>query len=240
MRSCLIMHLCGGMIVLGCTSPSSPAAQSEPRPPLDRFEASIRAFERQDSLSPALPGAALFTGSSSFAIWDSMASDLAPFPVVNRGFGGSTMAELLHYADRIILPCKPGSLWIYEGDNDLTLSGYTADSVLAQAHRLIAWAKQELPTGVPMYFLAIKPSPARRHLAAEAGRYHDSLRAWSAADPQIRFVDIASPMYDGSGRLRAELFSSASLHMNRQGYALWKEVLIPELQALYPQAYDRP
>jgi lysophospholipase L1-like esterase len=215
-------------MVLGCT----PAALPGSRPALDRFEASIRAFEQQDSLSPVPRGAALFAGSSSFALWDSMGFDLAPFAVVNRGFGGSTMAELVYYADRLILPCSPSSLWIYEGDNDLTLSGYTADSVLLQARRLSAWAAQKLP-GVPLYFLAVKPSPARRSLIPEASRYHDSLRAWSAQDPQVHFVDIAAPMYDAEGRLQAFLFGADSLHMNRQGYALWKEVLIPELKSLY-------
>ena len=37
--------------------------------------------------------------------------------------------------------------------------------------------------------------------------------------------DVYSPMLDTAGRPRAELFSADALHLNADGYALWRKVI---------------
>ena len=44
----------------------------------------------------------LVTGSSSVRMWDSIHSDLAPFQVVQRGYGGAKLTDFNYYAHRII------------------------------------------------------------------------------------------------------------------------------------------
>ena len=64
-------------------------------------------------------------------MWKTVAEDMAPMPVINRGFGGSTMPDLIHYADRVIYPYKPKGILVYEGDNDITSDDTSPEDVLA-------------------------------------------------------------------------------------------------------------
>ncbi len=44
----------------------------------------------------------VFAGSSSFARWGTLVDDMQPLEFINRGFGGSQMSDLDHYAKRIV------------------------------------------------------------------------------------------------------------------------------------------
>jgi hypothetical protein len=89
-----------------------------------RFEAEIRAFEAADRTSPPPFGGIVFIGSSSIKNWTDVAADFPGVPVLNRGFGGSTLADVVYYADRILLPYRPRLVVLYAGDNNLA-SGRT-------------------------------------------------------------------------------------------------------------------
>ena len=84
------------------------------------WEPTIRQFEQRDKTSPPKPGSIVFTGSSSITYWESLASDMKPLEVVNRGFGGSEFSDLDEYAKRIVVAYKPKAVVVYEGDNDLS------------------------------------------------------------------------------------------------------------------------
>ena len=87
-----------------------------------RYTEAIEAFEEQDLVSPPPTGAIVITGSSSITRWNkAMQKDLAPLTVIPRGFGGSTMQDVLHFIDRLAIAYKPRAIVIYEGDNDTGL-----------------------------------------------------------------------------------------------------------------------
>ena len=67
------------------------------------FEKDILAFEASDQKTPPLHGAILFVGDSTFTKWKSIHEDLPGYTVINRGFGGSQMSDLLYFTDRIVL-----------------------------------------------------------------------------------------------------------------------------------------
>jgi hypothetical protein len=67
------------------------------------WKKAIRRFEESDRAHAPQPGVIVFTGSSSINFWKTLAQDMAPLNVVNRGFGGSQMAHVTHYATRIVL-----------------------------------------------------------------------------------------------------------------------------------------
>jgi len=79
-------------------------------------------------------------------------------------------------------------------------------------------------------FLAIKPSPARAHLLQAVHAANAQVRDEAARWKDVAFVDVATPMLDASGQPRRELFLDDGLHLNAQGYALWRQVLAPRLQ----------
>ena len=58
------------------------------------WEDEIIAFEEADSTAPPESGAILFTGSSSIVLWSGLEEDMAPWYVLNRGFGGAHLVVL--------------------------------------------------------------------------------------------------------------------------------------------------
>src|SRR3954463_6489189 len=85
----------------------------------DQWKPEIRKFEEADRANPPKPGAVLFVGSSSIRIWESLATDFPSQYVLNRGFGGSQIADVTRYVDRIVTPYRPKMIVFYAGDNDL-------------------------------------------------------------------------------------------------------------------------
>ena len=113
---------------LSLTSFANPAAGSVSRaaaaavqalPPGAPFRDEILRFAQQDRESPPPHCALLFVGSSSIRLWSSLAEDMAPLPVINRGFGGSTISQSNLYLDRIVAPYHPRAIVFYAGENDL-------------------------------------------------------------------------------------------------------------------------
>lgn len=215
-------------------APPLPALDTLATPsyPLERFESTIQGFERADSANMPEPGGIVFTGSSSIRYWDSLAADMAPLPVLNRGFGGSTMAELLHYAERVILPYDPQLVVVYEGDNDITDSLYTVDEVIQHLAHYDRWMQDHLP-GVPSILLAIKPSPSRTHLQEKALEANQRMKAYCAQADHLVFVDIWEPMMASPTRPRGDIFVQDSLHMNRLGYEIWAATVRPVVDSIW-------
>src|SRR3954471_370058 len=73
------------------TAPSTRPATTKPSGP--PFPKEIEALEAADRKNPPAPGGVLFLGSSSIVKWKTLAQDFPGVPVVNRGFGGSTIPD---------------------------------------------------------------------------------------------------------------------------------------------------
>jgi lysophospholipase L1-like esterase len=195
---------------------------------LTRHEKQVREFEAADKESPPPQGAILFTGSSSVRQWHKhLSQDFQGFTVLGRGFGGSTMPELLNYIDRLVLPYEPRAVVVYEGDNDLN-SGRTVDQVVSDYRDFHKRLKRKLPN-CHLFVLAIKPSPAREKVWSRALEANDRLAAWCQSKKGLTFIDVATPMLDEAGKPRPELFVKDRLHMNRDGYKIWQETIRPYL-----------
>jgi lysophospholipase L1-like esterase len=190
-----------------------------------RFEAEIRAFEAADRANPPPPGGVVFIGSSSIRNWTNVAADFPGVPALNRGFGGSTLADVVYYADRILLPYRPRLVVLYAGDNDLA-EGRSPERVVADYRAFIARLRSALPAA-RVVFVSIKPSPSHRTFIPRVRETNQRIRAIVARDSLQTYVDVFTPMLDGGGQPRPELFMADSLHMTRAGYLLWRARLAP-------------
>jgi lysophospholipase L1-like esterase len=214
----------------GSGGPPSPAAVADAfelpagYPDPARFEAEIDAFTAADREQPPPEGALLCIGSSSMRFWHAtLARDLAPRTVIPRGFGGSTMADVLHFAPRVVLPYRPAAILLYEGDNDIDF-GVAPEDFLAVFARFVALVETELPR-TRILVMSIKPSPARWAEWPAMRAANALLAAACADDPRLWYVDVATPMLDRDGQVRRELFLPDLLHLNESGYAVWREVV---------------
>jgi lysophospholipase L1-like esterase len=207
--------------------PASPVFASSTVHTVDlaRFEPEIQRFEATDRAAPPALGGVVFVGSSSVRFWPDVAGDFPGVPVVNRGFGGSTLPEVNHYVPRVVLPYRPRLVVLYAGDNDLN-DGRTPAEVLADYRTFVTLVRRELPA-TRIVFVSIKPSPSRWGLIDAMREANRLVRQEVARDSLQAYVDVFSPMLRADGRPRPELFGADSLHMTRAGYDLWRERLAP-------------
>jgi len=197
-----------------------------PAPPTAAgFEPEIAAYESDVRAHPIAPGGIVFVGSSSIRLWESLAADFSGLPVVNRGFGGSTMTDVAWFTPRIVLPLRPHLVVLYAGDNDLA-AGHTPEQVLSDYRAFVGHVHASLPA-TRVVFVSIKPSPSRWALVERIRRANALIAADIARDPRAAYVDVFTPMLGPDGRPRPELFRDDSLHMTAAGYALWHERLAP-------------
>ncbi len=190
---------------------------------MDWYEDEVCAIERAHLMAPPPAGVSLFYGSSSFRLWTTLADDMAPWPVVNHAFGGSTLAACVHFFERLVPPCAPGSLVLYAGDNDLG-DGQPAAAVIASFRALMAKVDAQLGP-IPVAFLAIKPSPARQSLRPAIESVNEAARCTLAARPRGRFIDVFHPMLRQDDQPDATLFAEDGLHLSAEGYQLWTEIV---------------
>lgn len=211
-------------VIAGHASATLPPPQA--RPP---FYEDIQAFARADRQSPPPKGQILFVGSSSFRMWDTMQKDFPAHPLINRGFGGSTLPDVIRYANQIIFPYQPKQIVIYCGENDLASddrpSSYQVARRFAKLHRLI---RRKLPV-TSILFVSLKPSPSRIALLHKMKDVNLRVQRMLQRDAHAQFVDVYWKMVDANGRPRPELFREDKLHMTPSGYAIWVRALEPVL-----------
>jgi lysophospholipase L1-like esterase len=192
-----------------------------------RFEESVVQYEQHDQQHPFPEGAVLFVGSSSVRMWKSIDQDLPSVKAINRGFGGSQFSDLLYYLDRLVTCYKPSKIFIYEGDNDIA-SGKKPKEILNDAKQVRQKIATALP-GIPVYFIAAKPSVARWNLRKKYQQLNSLLAVYASNTPATGFVNVWDPALNEDGTVRTDIFLEDNLHMNEKGYAIWTAAIEPFL-----------
>jgi lysophospholipase L1-like esterase len=210
-------------LVVAFLSLSASALPQHAAPDPARWETAIQEFAAGDAVEPPAKGGIVFAGSSSIRRWTSLAADFPDLPVLNRGFGGSQLPDVITFADRIILPYRPREVVVYCGANDID-AGRTPGQVIADFKRLVALIHESLP-GTQVAFISIAPNPARweqldRVKAANAG-----VAAWARTQPLVDYIDVFTHMLGDDGLPKPDIFVDDQLHMNEKGYAIWTEVV---------------
>jgi lysophospholipase L1-like esterase len=195
--------------------------------PAHAFERDIEAFEAADRKQMPPADATLFIGSSTIRLWTTLATDFPEFPTINRGFGGSQIADSTFYADRIVFPYHPKRIVFYAGDNDLA-ARKSPQQVADEFAAFVQKVRSQLPT-TPIYFISIKPSLLRWKIVDKIREANRLIAQNIAADPSLHYVDVFTPMLGPDGKPRKELFRWDGLHMVRAGYELWISILKPVL-----------
>jgi lysophospholipase L1-like esterase len=193
------------------------------------FADEIEQFRKQDSIHPPPANAILFVGSSSFRKWTDVAHYFPEDSIINRGFGGSTLPDVIRYTPDIIIPYHPRQVLIYCGDNDLASSDLvTADTVFARFVTLFELIRAGLP-GVPIAYVSIKPSPSRARLREKMEQANLLIQTYLSIQQHTAFIDVYHQMLNPDGTVMTELFIEDNLHMNAKGYAIWQKTITPYL-----------
>jgi lysophospholipase L1-like esterase len=208
------------------TAPSVSLAAVKQPPP---FWNEIAEFKHQDSIQRPPSGAILFVGSSSFRKWTNVGSYFPGYTIINRGFGGSSLPDVIRYAGEIIFPYHPKQIVIYCGDNDLASSdSITATMVYNRFVRLYDLIRNRLKE-VDIVYVSIKPSPSRLRLMPRMEEANDMIRDFMAKHSHAVFVDVYHSMLAANGQPIDSLFLADKLHLNEKGYRAWQQILMPYL-----------
>ncbi len=189
----------------------------------ERFRSEIEKFAKEDSKVDK-KNLILFTGSSSIRMWSDLSERFPGHNILNRGFGGSDMSDLLYFDDELIYKHNPAKIFIYEGDND-TNAGKTPEEILASADSLLNNIRRKLPNDVHVYFISAKPSIARWSLKDKYIDFNQKLKEWTEEKANVEFIDVWTPMLTPDGEVMQDIFLSDNLHMTPKGYDIWEAVI---------------
>jgi lysophospholipase L1-like esterase len=198
------------------------------------FEGELSGFDHET----APRRATVFYGSSSFRLWDGIVQAFPRDTVVNRGFGGSTLAECFYLLPRVIFPLEPARLVLYAADNDLD-HGTSPEDVTSVFRQFVERVRDVFPV-LPMAFVAVKPSPSRFWNLDAIRRANELIRGVIPQYPGVAYVDVFAEMLNADGGPRPELFTEDGLHMNATGYALWAVQIRSWLDSLPPICDQAP
>jgi lysophospholipase L1-like esterase len=160
-------------------------------------------------------------------LWKTLAEDFPNHRVLNRGFGGSQLSDLAHFADRLVLAYEPRFIVVYSGGNDLN-AGKTAEQVFESFRELVGRIRSHQPE-TPIAYLSIAGNPKRWAQVAEVIRANALIEVFTKQNERLLFIDVFHPMLGLDGRPKPEIFAADRLHMNPAGYALWKQTVLPYL-----------
>lgn len=194
------------------------------------FSSDIEAFKKQDAIQPPPQHAILFVGSSSFTKWKDVQDYFPGYPIINRGFGGSTLPDVIRYAGDVIYPYHPKQVVIYCGENDLaSADSVTAAMVVDRFKTLYGMIRSHLGKNVSIVFVSLKPSPSRSRLFPKMKEANAAIKSFLAKDRHSAFADVYRSMLDATGEPKKDIFLGDNLHMNARGYAIWKPIIEPLL-----------
>lgn len=225
-----------GAHIISILSLSVITTAQQPSPPPDRWEKDIAAFEAADRVSPPPQGEIVFVGSSTIRLWD-LATSFPDLKTINRGFGGSEMADATRYVDRIVLPYNPRLVVVYSGDNDI--AGTTSEQIAIAFERFVRAVHAKLPQ-TRIVIIGIKPSILRWAQIDRMRLANAMLRAFCERDDRLAYVDVDNALLGWDEKPRRELFVDDLLHLSPQGYQVLNALVRPLLRPLSPAAPARP
>lgn len=173
--------------------------------------------------------AVLFVGSSTIRRWNTR-EYFPDLPVINRGFGGSWIAQVNHFIEETVLKYEPEVIVFYAGDNDIH-GGESPKEVLAEYTRFVETVQERLGE-TPIVFMGIKPSRARWSDWPDMKEANRLIEAYSEDHAHLHYFDTASPLLLPNGEPDSDLFVDDELHVNDAAYEMWTADLTPLLMEL--------
>ena len=187
----------------------------------EKWEKEIAAYEQADRASPPPKGGLLFVGSSTIRLWRTLASDFPQHQVINRGFGGSQIADSTHFAERIIFPYAPRMILLRAGGNDIH-AGKSPELVFSDFRAFVAKVHEKLPD-TQIAYIALSPSIARWDEKEKGEALNRMIREYTREIAGLKYIAADSISLGPDGKPRPDLFVADKLHFSPEGYKLLVE-----------------
>tara|TARA_R110002096_G_scaffold257381_1_gene450908 strand:- start:256649 stop:257533 length:885 start_codon:yes stop_codon:yes gene_type:complete len=199
---------------------------------IDRFESTIEIYRRFDNRNKFPSSPILFVGSSSIVFWET-ANSFPDLPVVNRGFGGASLPEIIHYYDDVIKKHNPSMMIVY-CDIDVE-NGRSPEFSVNAFKELVDKVEADFPN-MPIILISMKPTliddVLGKEVRANKLKTNQKLIEYAMANENLHYVDISSPMLRADGSLKSEIFLADGMHLNPLGYELWDPIMRAEMNRI--------
>jgi hypothetical protein len=217
--------LLASFAVLSC----SPVRKYQTLPEVQAWEKDIQKIEQLDKSETYSEDAILFAGSSSILFWSTLEKDIAPYTVIQRGYGGAKLSDFVVYADRIFdpHPCKAIVIFIA---NDITGSDKdkSPQEVAGLFRNVLKTIRKKHPD-TPVFWIAVTPTASRWEVWPEIEKANNLIKDICDNKNNTYFIRTDFAFLNESGQPRTELFIEDKLHLNKKGYAVWTEIIKKEL-----------
>jgi hypothetical protein len=197
-----------------------------------RWEKDIAKLEALDEAETHPDDSILFVGSSSIRIWEDIASDMAPFHPIQRGYGGARWSDVAIFVERLISPHTFRAVVFFVGND---ISGRDDDKTPAEVARLFSYVLgkvREHNKQAPVFYVAVTPTPSRFDVWPQIKAANTAVRAVCERADHTYFIGTESVYFDATGRPRPDLFRNDKLHQNRNGYVRWTAAIKSHLDTV--------
>lgn len=192
----------------------------------EKWEETILELEERDREEASEEGAVLFVGSSSIRLWDTIAEDVSPYGVIQRGFGGSKWSDVAVHFERLVTPHRFPAVVFFVG-NDIKgepEEDKTPEEIAALFEYVLHQVRRHEPEA-GVFFLPVTPTEKRWEAWPEIQEANAAIAAVCEADGNAWVIETTGIYLGEDGMPRAELFGEDRLHLNREGYRLWGEAI---------------
>ena len=198
--------------------------------PCPPFWNDIQKFRKEDSATKPAENPILLVGSSSFTRWGDVKNYFPGYTIINRGFGGSQITDVIRYFYEVVMPYSPKQVVIYCGENDFASSpNLQPETVVQRFKTLFGMIRQNYPAAA-IHYVSMKPSPSRVALLDKFQTANKAISDFLKSQKNAGFINVYPAMLDASGKVRTDIFVEDNLHMNTEGYRIWQQVMQPYLK----------
>ena len=193
------------------------------------FAGEIAAFKKQDSIQSPPKNAILFVGSSSFTKWTDVQKYFTDKKIINRGFGGSTIPDVIMFEQDVIFKYYPKQIVIYCGENDIASSDTVSGKMVCERFKILFKDIRAKFPQISIIYISMKPSPLRWQMKNRLIDENERIRIFLKKQPHSKFINVWNSMLGKNGKPRKDIFGEDKLHMNAKGYAIWQKLIRPYL-----------
>lgn len=190
----------------------------------------MKRIAKLDAAEKDPDNAILFLGSSSIRLWEDIASDMKPWPVISRGYGGAKFSDLAVLAPQIVKPHKFRAVAIFVG-NDVTgdKEDKSPEEVVKLFEHVVGTVRAHSPDAT-VFMIAVTPTPKRWAAWDKIQQVNAGLKKSCEAGKDLHFISTADKYLNAEGGPMPELFKEDKLHQNRDGYARWSKLIQAEFE----------
>ena len=195
-----------------------------------RWESDILHIDSLNAAEYSDQNTLLVTGSSSVKLWDSIHIDLAPYQVMQRGYGGAKLSDYNLYAKRIIKPHPFKAIVVFVANDINGGEDDRSPRELFQLYQTLVDQIRSRNPDTPVFWIETTPTPRRWHVNKQARKANELIKRWSEENDDLHFISTFDAYMTPEQLPDSSYFREDMLHLNRKGYKQWAGIVLRSLE----------